>query len=817
MYGRAGFENRNIKMECFSNMDKRQLSERDICSKFINPALERAGWDLATQVREEFTITKGRIIVRGNLHSRAQSKRADYVLFYKPNVPIAIIEAKSNKYSLGEGMQQGLKYAEMLQVPFVFSSNGSGFLFHNRIAADGVIERELAMHQFPGPDILWQWWEEHLGLNAMQSKLILQDYYSDGGNKIPRYYQLLAINKTIEAVARGQNRLLLVMATGTGKTYTAFQIIWRLWKSKTKKRILFLADRNVLVDQAMTNDFKPFGSAMTKVQKRQANKAYEIYLSLYQAVTGTEESHNIYKQFSCDFFDLIVVDECHRGSAVANSAWREILEYFSSATQIGLTATPKETKDVSNIDYFGEPVYTYSLRQGIGDGFLAPYKVIRIDLDKDLTGWRPDKGMLDKYGNEIEDRIYNQRDFDRSLVLEKRTELVAKKISDFLRQTNRFDKTIVFCDNIDHAERMRKALVNENADLVAKNSRYIVRITGDHEDGKAELDNFIFPESKYPVIATTSKLMTTGVDAQTCKVIVLDQRIQSLTEFKQIIGRGTRVNEDYDKYYFSIIDFKRATELFADPDFDGDPEQIYEPQYDESPVPPDEDGIYVDDGSFTYPPTEKLPWLGISESLFSEEGYTVRRYVVANVEVKVASERVQYFDANGRLITESLRDYTRKALSKEFSSLNDFLLRWNDAKKKQTIIDELATEGIFFDALAEEIGRQSGKEFDPFDLVCHIAWDQPPLTCKERAEQVKKRDYFTRYGEQAQRVLQALLDKYADEGIGPIEETQILTIAPFTSFGTPLEIIRVFGGLNQYQNAVYELEQALYGASQLCA
>ncbi|MGE8450225.1 MAG: EcoAI/FtnUII family type I restriction enzme subunit R [Pseudomonadales bacterium] len=798
-------------------MNKKELSERDICTKFITPAVEQAGWDIATQVREEFLLTKGRIIVRGKLHTRAKSKRADYVLFHKPNIPIAVIEAKDNRHSLGDGMQQGLGYAEMLQVPFVFSSNGDGFLFHNKIAKDGVIERELKLNELPGPDVLWQWWSEHLSLNTVQSELVSQDYFSDGSNKTPRYYQLLAINKTIEAIARGQNRLILVMATGTGKTYTAFQIIWRLWKSRAKKRILFLADRNILVDQTMTNDFKPFGSAMTKIQKRQANKSYEIYLSLYQAVTGTEEERNIYKQFSRDFFDLIVIDECHRGSAATDSAWREILDYFSSATHIGLTATPKETKDVSNIDYFGEPIYTYSLRQGIDDGFLAPYKVVRIDLDKDLTGWRPDKGMVDKYGNEIEDRIYNQRDFDKNLVLEKRTALVGKKISDYLKQTNRFDKTIVFCDNIDHAERMRQALVNENADLVAQNSKYVMRITGDNDEGKAELDNFIFPESKYPVIATTSKLMTTGVDAQTCKLIVLDQRIQSMTEFKQIIGRGTRINEDYDKYYFTIIDFKKATELFADPDFDGDPVQIYEPKGDDSPVPPENvEGSSAQDG-FTYPPVEESPWLGVAEPRPGEEGRGIRRYVVANVEVRVASERVQYFDAAGRLITESLKDYTRKALAKEFSSLDDFLRRWNDAEKKQVIIDELANEGVFFGALAEEISHQSGKEFDPFDLVCHVAWDQPPLTRKERAEQVKKRDYFTRYSEQAQHVLQALLDKYADEGVGNIEETQILTIAPFTSFGTPMEIIRAFGGLDRYQRAIHELEQVLYGSSQLRA
>lgn len=796
-------------------MNKKKLTERDICTKFITPALEQAGWDITTQIREEFSLTKGRIIVRGKLHTRAKHKRADYVLFYKPNIPIAIIEAKDNNHSVGDGMQQGLGYAEMLQVPFVFSSNGDGFLFHNKIAKDGIIERELALSEFPSAETLWRWWQEHKGISETANEIVTQDYYSDGSNKVPRYYQLLAINKTIEAIAKGQNRILLVMATGTGKTYTAFQIIWRLWRSKAKKRILFLADRNILVDQTMTNDFKPFGSAMTKIQKRQANKSYEIYLSLYQAVTGNEEEKNIYKQFSPDFFDLIVIDECHRGSAAADSAWREILDYFSSATQIGLTATPKETKDVSNIDYFGDPIYTYSLRQGIDDGFLAPYKVVRIDLDRDVSGWRPDKGMTDKYGQEIEDRIYNQKDFDRTLVLEQRTQLVAKKITEFLKQTNRFDKTIVFCENIDHAERMRQALVNENADLVAESSKYVMRITGDNEEGKAELDNFIFPESKYPVIATTSKLMTTGVDAQTCKLIVLDQRIQSMTEFKQIIGRGTRINEDYGKFYFTIIDFKRATELFADPDFDGDPVQVYEPTSRESPVPPDEttetDEPEGDDGGMTYPTDPGSgEWVGVEET--DEENNTVRRYVVANVPVKVAAERVQYFDPNGKLITESLKDYTRNAVTKEYTTLDDFLRRWSSAEKKQAIIEELAEQGVFFEALADEVGKKSGKEFDPFDLVCHVAWDMPPLTRKERAEQVKKRNYFTQYGEQARLVLEALLDKYADEGVAQIEETQILTIAPFTNFGTPIEIIRAFGGFEQYQKAVNDLEKALYSA-----
>lgn len=791
-------------------MDKNKLTERDICTKFITPALESAGWDIHTQILEEFSLTKGRIIVRGKLHVRAQHKRADYVLFYKPNIPIAVIEAKDNTHSISDGIQQGLGYAELLQVPFVFSSNGDGFIFHNKIAQDGILEKEISLDEFPSPQTLWNMWTKNQGLDEEQNTLITQDYYSDGSKKTPRYYQLLAINKTIEAIAKGQNRILLVMATGTGKTFTAFQIIWRLWKSRAKKRILFLADRNILVDQTMTNDFKPFGSAMTKIQKRQANKSYEIYLSLYQAVTGNEEEKNIYKQFSPDFFDLIVVDECHRGSAAEDSAWHEILSYFSSATQIGLTATPKETKEVSNIDYFGDPIYTYSLKQGIEDGFLAPYKVVRIDIDKDIVGWRPDKGMVDKYGNEIEDRIYNQKDFDKTLVLEKRTELVAKKVSDFLRQTNRFDKTIIFCENIDHAERMRQALVNENSDLVAQNHKYVMRITGDNEEGKSELDNFIFPESKYPVIAVTSKLMTTGVDAQTCKLIVLDQRIQSMTEFKQIIGRGTRINEDFNKYYFTIIDFKKATELFADPDFDGEPVQIYTPKNpDDSPVPPDDETEETSENQNN--PDEQNPSnddFTFDGSNSNEEGSKIRKYVVSNVEVKVAAERVQYFDSNGKLITESLKDYTKKTLSKEFTSLDDFLTKWTKSEKKQAVIEELSNQGIFFEALADEVG----KDCDPFDLLCHVAWDMPPLTRRERAEQVKKQNYFTKYGEKARIVLEALLDKYADEGIVQIEQTQILTVSPFTNIGTPIEIIKAFGGLDFYNQAIHDLQQALYCA-----
>jgi len=785
-------------------MDKKQLSERDICTKFITPALEQAGWNLQTQIREEFYLTQGRVIVRGQMHTRGQAKRADYVLFYKPNIPLAVLEAKDNSHTVGAGMQQALGYAELLDVPFVFSSNGDRLLFHNKLQTEGAIERELSFEEMPSPETLWRWWSEAQGFTAAQTQIITQDYYSDGGDKSPRYYQLLAIQKTIEAIAQGQNRILLVMATGTGKTFTAFQIIWRLWKSRTKKRILFLADRNILVDQTMTNDFKPFGTAMTKIKKRQIDKSYEIYLCLYQAVTGSEDDQNVYRQFSPNFFDLVVIDECHRGSAAEDSAWREILDYFSSATQIGLTATPKETKDVSNIDYFGEPIYTYSLRQGIEDGFLAPYKVVKINLDKDLEGWRPVGGQRDKYGNVIEDRIYNQRDFDRSLVLERRTELVAQKITEFLRNTNRFDKTIVFCENIDHAERMRQAIANANSDLVAENYRYVMRITGDNQEGKAELDNFIFPESIYPVIATTSKLMTTGVDAKTCKLIVLDQRIQSMTEFKQIIGRGTRLDEDYNKFFFTIMDFRGATELFADPDFDGDPVQIYEPKGDESPVPPDEVETFGDNAADRPAQSTEQAWADWTQ----DDSAPVKRYVVADVEVQVLSERVQYYGADGKLVTESLKDYTRKAVYREFASLNDFLRCWTAAEKKQAVIDELAEQGVLFEILAAEIGR----DCDPFDLICHMVWDVPPLTRKERAREVKKRNYFTKYGDRAQQVLEALLDKYADEGIEAVEEPQILKIPPFNQMGTPIELLNLFGGKSGYLKAVRELETQLYQA-----
>jgi len=781
------------------SINKKAMSEEDIKMKYITPAIEKAGWDIKTQVRAEYTFTNGRIIVRGNLVARGRRKRADYLLSYKPNMPLAIIEAKDNKKPMGAGMQQGLEYAEILDIPFIYSSNGDGFIEHDRFTGK---ERELSLDEFPSPNELWERYKKGKGIQPHEEKVIEEDYFFDMSGKSPRYYQRVAINRVIEAIAKGQDRILLVMATGTGKTYTAFQIIYRLWKSRTKKRILFLADRNILIDQTMANDFKHFGDKMIKVNRKNVSKAHEIYLALYQSMTGSEEWQDIYKQFSPDFFDLVIVDECHRGSAKDNSAWREVLEYFSSATQIGLTATPKETKDVSTSNYFGEPVYTYSLKQGIEDGFLAPYKVVRVSLDRDLEGYRPAKGKVDKYGNLIEDRIYNVSDFDRNLILEKRTEIVAKKISEFLRKTNRFDKTIVFCVDIDHAERMRQALINENSDLVKENSKYIMRITGDNEEGKAQLDNFIDPESKYPTIVTTSKLLTTGVDAQTCKLIVLDSNINSMTEFKQIIGRGTRIKEEYGKLFFTIMDFRGVTRLFADPDFDGDPVVIYEPKEGEDIVPPTE-GEYDD--------FEGEPGAYVNEDEgdfdLDENGGGKRvKYVVDDVEVMVVNERVEYYDKDGKLVTESLKDYTRKNIRNEYADLNEFINRWNSEEKKSAIIEELKERGVFLDAIKEEVG----KDLDDFDLILHLAFDQKPLTRQERANNVKKRDYFSKYSDVAREVLEALLDKYMNEGITELESMEILKLDPFKKIGTPTKIIKAFGGRDKYIQTIKELEREIY-------
>ena len=789
-------------------MDKKSLSERDICTKYITPALTNAKWDINKQIREELTFAPGRIYVKGNLSARGKFKRADYILYYKPNIPLAAIEAKDNNHSVGAGLQQALDYAVAFDVPFAYSSNGDGFVEHDRTVKEGQVEKELALNEFPSPKELWERYLKWKSIPKEIEPIITQDYYYDPTGKAPRYYQQIAINRIIEAIAKGQNRILLVMATGTGKTYVASQVIWRLWKSGVKKRILFLADRNILVDQTRINDFKHFGEKMTKVTNRKVDKSYEIYLALYQAITGSEEWKNIYRQFSPEFFDLIVVDECHRGSAVADSEWREVLEYFTEAAQIGMTATPKETRYISNIDYFGEPVYFYSLKQGIEDGFLAPYKVIRVFIDKDIEGWRPPKGLLDKYGREIEDRIYNIKDYDRTLVIDDRTQLVAKRISDYLEGTDRFSKTIVFCEDIDHAIRMRQALINENAGLVAENEKYVMRITGDDQIGKNELDNFINPEEQYPVIVTTSRLMSTGVDAQTCKLIVLDKNINSLTEFKQIIGRGTRVREDFGKMYFTIIDFRNATRLFYDPDFDGVPVQVYEPKPGDPTVPPEiEDTDGFEGGELTD--------VGRSgrEKFAHETPKEDKKYYVNGVPVEIVYESVKYYDKDGVLITVSLKDFTRQNIQKLYGSLDDFLNKWNQAERKGAIIAELVDQGVFIEELQERVG----KDLDPFDLICHIAFDMPPLTRSERANNVKKRSYFAKYGGLARGVLEALLDKYADDGILAIEEgvdskkiVDFLKVPPFDKIGLPVQIVREFGGKEKYLKAVKELEEQIY-------
>jgi type I restriction enzyme R subunit len=798
-------------------MNKKDLTETDIRTKFITPALDRdkgGRWDLMTQIREETYFTKGRVMVRGKTVLRGEAKKADYILYYKPNLPIAVIEAKDNRHSVGAGMQQALEYAEILDVPFAYSSNGDAFLEHDRTRTSGTIEREIPLKDFPGPDELWARFRASKGYSDAQQTVVAQDYYDDGLRKSPRYYQLVAINRTVDAIARGEKRILLVMATGTGKTYTAFQIIWRLWKSGAKKRILFLVDRNILADQTKTNDFKPFGKALTKITNRTADKSYEIYLALYQAITGTEESQNIYKQFSPDFFDLVIVDECHRGSAAADASWRQVLDYFKSATQIGLTATPKETETVSNIEYFGEPIYTYSLKQGIEDGFLAPYKVVRVGLDKDLDGWRPERGKLDKYGREIEDREYTQRDYDRALILDKRTSVIAKKISEYLKSTDRFAKTIVFCEDIDHAERMRQALVNENADLVAQNRLYVMRITGDNDEGKAQLDNFIDPEKRYPVLVTTSRLMTTGVDAQTCQLIVLDRSIESQTEFKQIIGRGTRINEDFNKLFFTIMDFRQATAQFADPKFDGPPEQIYEPRADQSVVPPDPgEGIETESpavaelltGQSTQGLYDRLGALGRRASAMGEPR---PKYHVDDVDVAVVTERVQYLDEHGKLITESLDDYTRRKVKASYASLAALLAAWQAAERKGAMLETLAKSGVFL----EELAAQYGAEHDPLDLLAHVVFAQPLCTRQQRVEHAAARLQAAqaKLPTKARAVVAALLQKYIAVGVSSLESMDILKVDPLPKLGTPMEIVALFGGKAGYLATLSQLKNELY-------
>lgn len=821
---------------------KKNLSEDDTSAKFITPALYQAGWAEAA-IRRQVAFTAGRIIVRGKLVTRGKAKRADYVL-YIGHFPIALIEAKHNFKAVGDGMQQALDYATTLDIPFVFSSNGHGFVLHDRTGTSTQLETTLALDAFPSPTELWSRYLAYKGLNPAQEKIVTQPYYDDGSAKEPRYYQRNAVNAAVEAIAKGQTRVLLVMATGTGKTYTAFQIIWRLWKAGQKKRILFLADRNILIDQTMVNDFRPFGGAMAKLSvnaktieradgskidlalamdrhidkdgdnKRRVNAAYEIYLGLYQAITGPEERQKLFKEFSPGFFDLIVIDECHRGSADADSAWREILTHFHSAAQIGLTATPKETEYISNSDYFGLPVYTYSLKQGIRDGFLAPYKVIKVHLDVDVEGYRPMPGDVDQFGNEIEDRLYNQKDFDRNLIIDARTARVAKWVSDYLKASgDRLQKTIVFCVDTAHAARMRQAFINENQDLVKKHPRYVMRITGDDAEGAAQLGNFIDPESAVPVIVTTSRLLSTGVDAQTCRLIVLEREVGSMTEFKQIVGRGTRVHEDTRKYYFTLIDFRKATNHFADPDFDGEPVQIYEPGEGDPVIPPDVPEDVMAGADDVPPPTpgeEEAVLAGYPPpdiSLPPGAAEPRPKYFIQGKPVKVLTERVEYMDENGKLVTESLRDYSRKAIRAHYASLYAFLRRWKGEERKEVVMEELAEEGLPLQPLMDEVGA----DLDPFDLICHIAFDQPPLTRRERADQVRKRDVFTKYGPQARAVLEALLAKYQDEGVvGGLDNVKLLEIPPFNQMGTPFQLIQPFGTKAGFEQAVHDMQAALY-------
>ncbi len=794
-------------------MNKKTLSERDICTKFITPSIVAAGWNVDTQIREEVGFTDGRIYVRGKMHARGAQKRADYILYFKPNIPIAVLEAKDNNHTIGAGIQQALSYARPLDVPFAFSSNGDGFLFHDKTVNAGAIEKELPLDAFPSPEELWQKYKAYKGLSDDVDAIVAQDYFSDGSTRAPRYYQQIAINRVVEAVAQrlGGNRHLLVMATGTGKTYTAFQIIFRLWKSGLKKRILFLADRTSLIDQTVRGDFRHFKDAMTVIKHKQIDTAYNIYLALYQGLSDNNEI-DAYKQFSPEFFDLIIVDECHRGSAREDSKWREILEYFKGATHIGMTATPKETKEISSTEYFGDPLYTYSLKQGIDDGFLAPYKVIKVTLDIDAEGWRPPASFKDKDGQLVEDRIYGRTDFDKHIIVEERRQIVARKITEFLKGSGRFSKTIVFCVDIEHAEGMRRELANANADLVSVNSKYVMQITGDNKEGKDHLDAFISPSELYPVIATTSKLMTTGVDAQTCKLIVLDSNIGSMTEFKQIIGRGTRINEDFGKHYFTIMDFRNVTALFADKDFDGDPVRVKEAREDDdiSDTDNETDDLPVTDdltgGEIDFPEPEK-PNITIGGEPLPPERR--RKVTVNGVEVTVVKERIQYMGDDGKIITESLRDYTRKNVRTAYSSLDAFLTSWNKSDKKRAIVEELEQHGVIFAALNEEIGSA----FDPFDLICHVAFEQKPLTRRERAEQVKKRDYFTKYGDLARKVIAALLDKYSDQGVLDLENPEIIRLDPLSRLGSPVEIIRAFGGKPAYDAAIHALTDELYKAA----
>ncbi|MCX6757773.1 MAG: DEAD/DEAH box helicase family protein [Candidatus Nomurabacteria bacterium] len=791
-------------------MDKKSLTEQDICSKYVLPAILDSGWDLHTQIREQWTFTSGRIMVHGKTISRGDKKRADFILYYKNNFPIAVVEAKDNTHSAGAGLEQAKQYAEILNIPFAYSTNGDEFVEYDFLIGT---EKTFPLNEFPDREELMRRFSESKDYNQEQKEVILQDYFIDPSGKGPRYYQENAINKVVEAVAKGKDRLLLVMATGTGKTYTAFQIIYRLWKSKKKKRILFLVDRTALAQQTMQGDFRHFGGAMTRIKNGTVDKAYEIYVALYQGLTGGSNSENdieaeeekkkLFQEFSPNFFDLIVVDECHRGSSNENSAWREILNHYTSATQIGMTATPKETTDMSTEEYFGKSVYTYSLKQGIDDGFLAPYKVIRYRFNNDE--WRPIEGFRDVNGEIVPDEIYTEGMFDRTIIIDERNRAVAKCIADFMRDTDVYQKTIVFCVDIAHAERMRTCLTNELKEQTKENSRFIVKITGDDTFGKMEIENFINPESRYPVIATTSKLLSTGVDTKTVKLIVLDSPMNSMTEFKQIIGRGTRVEEQYGKYYFTIMDFRNVTRLFADKDFDGDPVKVYDV---DGKDPVDIESLMNEETRSEEMIKELDPLAEVLIDGTQTEEKPKKIRIKDGVDFYPIHQEVKYIDPKtGKLITESLKDFSKKTIISEYASIDEFLTRWKEIERKDIIVNELLDRGVAF----EELRKESGKDLDVFDLILHVAYGKKPMTRSERVKKVHANDYFGKYEGKAREIIDLLLTKYTDQGITAIDGIEDLMVSPFTDYGTPIEIVEdIFGGRESYMEVIKNIENSLY-------
>lgn len=764
------------------NISELKETEEDVKNRRITPAIEKAGWDKNHQ-HMEYAFTDGGINIKGKKPRRGKQKRVDYLLSYENNLPLAIIEAKDQNHAVGDGIQQALGYGETLDVPFVYSSNGKSFLEHDNLTGE---ERELSMEEFPTPEELWQRYKLFKQLTPKEEEIITQPYYYDNLNfdKTPRYYQRIAINRTVEAIAQGKNRILLVMATGTGKTYTAFQIINKLYNSGEKKKILYLADRNILIDQTMNQDFKPFEKVMTKIEGKHPDSAYDIHFGLYQQLVDENKDKQPYEELKRDYFDLIVVDECHRGSAKADSQWRQILEYFDSAIQIGLTATPKETKDVSNISYFGEPLYTYSLKEGIDDGFLAPYKVLKVTTNIDANGYGPEEGKRDINGNIIEKKSYDSSDFGKNIVIEDRQKLVAKRITEFMKANDaRFDKTIVFCETEEDAGKMREYLINENSDLVKQNSKYVMRITGNDKEGKEQLDYFIDANEKYPVIATTSQLLSTGVDCKTCKLIVLDKTINSPIEFKQIIGRGTRLREDLGKTYFTIMDFKDNVRNFADPEFNGEP-------------------LVDEDFDPTKPIGEKTPKERVSDVSSKKDRPTVK-----DVDVNIVLEQNLCYDKDGNIITQNLIDFSKKNILDEYPNLEEFLNAWSKTAKKEAIIEELEDHNVFMDELREAVGND---DLDDFDLICHIAYDKQPLTRYERVQKVKNSNYLDKYQDTAREVIESLLDKYATGGVSNLENMDVFKTEPFRSKFGARGVLNAFNGKNNLINSMNDLQKEIY-------